>query len=569
MWHGSYFTFVFLLLILAPGQGPEAIAQDAPPDRPYPVIEGTITTSGDGPAVVSIAPNRNAVTKRVETAADGSFSLRTDTTGVVLLTISTPFGYGPARELYLPPTADTIRVSVRTEPFEVSDPSPRVIGDFNASQQNNGVIRMSEQSDGTFQATVPTPGDSLRYGLVGVVPRATVPGTQADRYEYREGIAPFMTATISVIATPDSTTTLTFDPGAVASDTAEPAQLSFAEPESPAARLATFADEASSHLSAYFRKRQRAMLSEDEQDGKAFVESSDFAVEDSLLADVIDADVTADFANAAMMVSSVYRASLDSTFSNRLIRSVPAGDPLWGLHGATSVIRAGSGASSSDPGGSSHAFETHRDLLLDIASSNPDENARAYAIGALTLSAEELGETASESVLRAWLLSAYPNTQIARRLRRQSPKHVVAVGDTLPSFSIASVRNPGTKHSVESMDAKLILVDFFTTWCPGCIEDVAEHKEALRTFEDDGFAILSVSMDRSASDATAFIENYDLSWPVVYLQGGLNHELAKRLNITGFPSPFLVDSTGNVIALGSDARGERLLDLLRERLSGE
>ncbi|MBS0203096.1 MAG: TlpA family protein disulfide reductase [Planctomycetes bacterium] len=118
---------------------------------------------------------------------------------------------------------------------------------------------------------------------------------------------------------------------------------------------------------------------------------------------------------------------------------------------------------------------------------------------------------------------------------------------------------------------KVVLVDFWATWCGPCIGELPNVKENYKKYHDKGFDIVAISLDRSRDPLEKFVEKEELPWtqlyePEIQAGKGWNHPLAQHYGINSIPAAILVDKDGNVVSM--KARGEVLTKLL-EKLLGQ
>ncbi|HOM17234.1 MAG TPA: TlpA disulfide reductase family protein [Thermoguttaceae bacterium] len=111
---------------------------------------------------------------------------------------------------------------------------------------------------------------------------------------------------------------------------------------------------------------------------------------------------------------------------------------------------------------------------------------------------------------------------------------------------------------------KIVLVDFWATWCGWCVREIPELMRLYQTYRSRGFEIVGISADRNRKELEEFLGKTPIPWPIVYGRNSPSPSL-EYYGIHAFPTMWLVGKDGKVIAF--NARGENLRREL-ERLLG-
>jgi len=136
-------------------------------------------------------------------------------------------------------------------------------------------------------------------------------------------------------------------------------------------------------------------------------------------------------------------------------------------------------------------------------------------------------------------------------LRRLSlPGHPMKITGTLLS---------GAPFNAQSLTGKVVLVDFWATWCGPCVAEIPNVLQAYEKYHAKGFEVVGISLDEDRDALEKFVTEQKIPWPILYekpVGEGWRHPLSTFYGISGIPTVILIGREGNVITL--NARGEKL-----------
>ncbi len=124
---------------------------------------------------------------------------------------------------------------------------------------------------------------------------------------------------------------------------------------------------------------------------------------------------------------------------------------------------------------------------------------------------------------------------------RQRQSRPVAIGDTAPDFSLPAF--PTGSIDLKNYRGQVVLLHFWATWCPPCIEETPALVQFAEQVRGQGVVVLSVSVDENSAALQDFIAKYHISYPV---GRDPNQSLAARYGTYLFPETYILDRRGSV-----------------------
>ncbi len=123
------------------------------------------------------------------------------------------------------------------------------------------------------------------------------------------------------------------------------------------------------------------------------------------------------------------------------------------------------------------------------------------------------------------------------------------VGGLAPLFE-AKTFDGGT-IKLADLRGKVVLLDFWATWCKPCVAQLPEVQQLYEAFKaDDKFAMIGMSLDWDIEKARSFLAQRQLKWPQVSLGDMDTSPIVKQYGVGSIPTTVLIDPEGKIIAMG-------------------
>ncbi len=127
--------------------------------------------------------------------------------------------------------------------------------------------------------------------------------------------------------------------------------------------------------------------------------------------------------------------------------------------------------------------------------------------------------------------------------RPQQPHGIVTAGLVAPDFTLENMQ--GEKIHLSQLRGKVVIVNFWASWCPPCKREMPSMEVLHKTFKDDDLVLLAINVEKDGRKAVArFLQESPYTFPI------LLDDQAKVQNLYGvfqFPESFIIDRNGVVV----------------------
>ena len=219
------------------------------------------------------------------------------------------------------------------------------------------------------------------------------------------------------------------------------------------------------------------------------------------------------------------------------------------------------------------------DALLAKHKGDTNDDVAEIALMKATLYVEVFQQADKGSELLKQVQRDFPNSAPAKRADQilasikqgeeaRKMQDALGVGSTFPDFDVKDLE--GKPMSVAACKGKVVLVDFWATWCPPCRAEAPNIAKTYQKYHDQGFEIIGVSLDREGDKdkLVAFAKENNMPWGQYYDGADGPGKLAQKYGVDTIPRAFLIDGNGKIIAKGDATRGDALEPAVKKALAG-
>lgn len=154
------------------------------------------------------------------------------------------------------------------------------------------------------------------------------------------------------------------------------------------------------------------------------------------------------------------------------------------------------------------------------------------------------------------LFSSYLNAQNKIEIGKQAPEITMSKAD-------------GAIFSLSELKGKLVLIDFWATWCAPCVEEQPQLKTMYNTYSEqiknNQFEIVGVSLDKNKESWQKAIDRFQITWIQISDLKFWKSPVAKLYEIDELPFNVIIDGQGTIVA--KNLHGKELEDFIKKSLT--
>ena len=135
-----------------------------------------------------------------------------------------------------------------------------------------------------------------------------------------------------------------------------------------------------------------------------------------------------------------------------------------------------------------------------------------------------------------------------------SASEYLSIGSPAPEFSLVTIN--GEQIHLSELRGTPVVINFWATWCGPCVSEMPLLQQRYEEHQQD-FELLAINADEPISDVTEFVQDYQLTFPILLDPDG---NVQRLFRITAYPTSFFIDREGKIRAIHLGAISETQLD---------
>ena len=145
-------------------------------------------------------------------------------------------------------------------------------------------------------------------------------------------------------------------------------------------------------------------------------------------------------------------------------------------------------------------------------------------------------------------LQSYPEAPMTPQIKSMIDRIAVMAKLKTEPLDLKFTALDGTEVDLAKMRGKVVLIDFWATWCGPCVQEVPNLVKAYENLHSKGFEIVGVSLDQDKAKLEGFLKEKGMTWLQYFDGKGWQNEISSRFSIQSIPAMWLIDKKGMLVS---------------------
>jgi len=178
-------------------------------------------------------------------------------------------------------------------------------------------------------------------------------------------------------------------------------------------------------------------------------------------------------------------------------------------------------------------------------------------------------DPAKQAAMRKRIIDNYPDSRAAKFMIGET-RQADAIGKPF-DLDFTDAISGKTISFQKDLKGKVVVVDFWATWCGPCVAEMPHMKELYAQYKDKGVEFVGISLDQPEAQGgldklKSFVADKQIGWPQYYQGKGWDSDFSTSWGINSIPRVFVVDAEGKLASTNARGQLEKLIpELLAKR----
>ncbi|MFZ9920888.1 MAG: TlpA family protein disulfide reductase [Terrimicrobiaceae bacterium] len=150
-------------------------------------------------------------------------------------------------------------------------------------------------------------------------------------------------------------------------------------------------------------------------------------------------------------------------------------------------------------------------------------------------------------------LQAYPEAPMNQEIKTMIARNAETAKWKSEPLDLKFTAVDGAEVDLAKMRGKVVLLDFWATWCGPCVKEVPNLVKSYDALHAKGFEIVGISLDKDKAKLESFLKENGMAWPQYFDGKGWQNDISSRFGIQSIPAMWLVNKKGMLVS--TNARG--------------